>query len=196
MIPTSLAQLLELIRANGDVVYAFLFSYAAANSLLGVLFAGYAAALGALDWTKVFLVCWAGGVVGDAVRFWIGRKFGRRLLKARPGLERLTTTIVRLVENHLVLMMMLHRYPHGTRSIAGFACGIANVPAGLFLALNVVSAGVWAALVSAAGYGFGQLSEKVLTDAASGVGLVGLLLFLGIFWLLSKKLERAIETKP
>ncbi len=195
MIPTDLPQLLELIRANGDAAYAFLFSYAAANSLLVVLFAGYAAHLGALDWTKVFLVCWAGSFAGDAFRFWIGRRYGARLLKSFPRFERAVMMVVRLVERHVVLVLLVHRYPHGIRGVAGFACGIGNVPVATFLAINAVSAGLWAGLVAATGYGFGHLSDKVLGDAASGLSAVSLLVFLALFWLLSKKLERAVETK-
>jgi membrane protein DedA with SNARE-associated domain len=194
MIPTSLAQLLEMIRANGDLAYAFLLSYAAANSLLGVLFAGYAAALGALDWSRVFVVCWAGGFLGDAIRFFIARHFGPRLLKRVPRLLSAVMPIVRLVERHLVWVLLFHRYPHGIRGAAGFACGVGTVPVGTFFALNLIGAGAWAGLVSAAGYGFGQLSDKVMNDAASGVGLVSLIIFLGLFWLLSRKLEQAIES--
>jgi membrane protein DedA with SNARE-associated domain len=195
MIPTSLAQILDLIRANGDLAYAFVLSYAAANSLIGVLLAGYAAALGALDWGRVFLVCWAGGFLGDTIRFFIGRRFGPGLLKRIPRFAPTIMAIARLVERYLVWVLIFHRYPHGIRGAAGFACGIANVPFSSFLALNAVSAGLWAGLISGAGYGFGQLSEKMLTDAASGLGLVSLVAFVALFWLLSRKLEQAIESE-
>src|SRR5690349_9583077 len=112
MIPTSLAQLLEMIRANGDLAYAFLLSYAAANSLIGVLFAGYAAALGALDWSRVFLVCWAGGFLGDTVRFAIARKFGPSILKRVPRFAPTIMSVVKLVERYMVWVLLFHRYPH------------------------------------------------------------------------------------
>lgn len=195
MIPTSLAQLLELIRANGDLAYAFLLSYAAANSLIGVLFAGYAAALGALDWSRVFLVCWAGGFLGDTIRFWIARKFGPGLLKRVPRFAPTIMSVVRLVDRYLVWVLLFHRYPHGIRGAAAFACGLGNVPVATFVAFNFVSAGVWAGLVSGAGYGFGHLSDKVLADAASGIGLVSLLAFLGLFWLMSRKLDQVIDSE-
>jgi len=47
--------------------------------------------------------------------------------------------------------------------------------------------------VVSAGYVFGHLSEKVMSDASSGLGLVMLVGFLGLSWILSKKLERVIE---
>ena len=63
----NLTQLLDLVRQHGDAAYAFVFAYAAWNSLLMVLFAGYAAHMSALDWGKLILVCWAGSFTGDAV---------------------------------------------------------------------------------------------------------------------------------
>jgi membrane protein DedA with SNARE-associated domain len=193
--PTDLTQLLEVIRANGDIAYAFLLSYAAAHSLLLVLFAGYAAHLGALDVSKVFLISWAGSFLGDVIRFYVARRFGPKLLKKFPALERGVERFVRLVDKHYTMILMVHRYPHGIRSLAAFACGIASVPAIPFVAISFVSAGIWAAIIVSIGYGFGHLSEKVLTDAASGVSVAALLLFLGGFWLLSKKLESAIQQK-
>lgn len=192
MMPTDLTQLLEIVRANGDVAYAFLFSYALANSLIMALLAGYAAHLGVFDWSKVFLVCWAGAFTGDAVRFWIGRRYGARVLAKFPRFEAAVMSIVRLVERHYGPVILLHRYPHGIRGVAGFACGIGKVPTGSFLALNAVSAGVWAGLVTSAGYGFGHLSDKVLGNAASGLSVVMLIAFLGVFWLLSRRLDQAI----
>ena len=45
-----LTQIFDLIRQHGDTAYAFIFAYAASHSMLIVLFAGYAAHMGALDW--------------------------------------------------------------------------------------------------------------------------------------------------
>jgi membrane protein DedA with SNARE-associated domain len=70
---------------------------------------------------------------------------------------------------------------------------MSSLPWPRFLALNFVAAGVWAWAVVSAGYVFGQVSEKVLSDASSHLGLAMLLAFLGLTWFLSKKLERMIE---
>jgi membrane protein DedA with SNARE-associated domain len=188
-----LTTLLDAIREHGDVAYGFVFAYAAQNSLLAPLFAGYAAHLGALDWATLVALCWAGGFIGDAIRFWVGRRWGMSLVKRFPKFERGIHVILRLVERHHLWMILIHRYPHGIRGFAGFAFGMSNLSWGLFLVLNFVSAGLWSLIVVSAGYSFGHMSEKALGEAASGIGLALLLAFLGIAWLLSKKLERAIE---
>jgi len=188
-----LTQLLEAIREHGDIAYGFIFAYAAQNSLLAPLFAGYAAHMGALDWGKLVLLCWAGGFAGDALRFWIGRRWGMALVRRFPKFERGVAVTLRLVDRHALWMILAHRYPHGIRGLAGFAFGMSSMTWRLFLSLNVVSAGIWSLVVVSTGYSFGHMSEKALGEAASGVGLALLVAFLGIAWLLSKKLERAIE---
>jgi membrane protein DedA with SNARE-associated domain len=62
-----------------------------------------------------------------------------------------------------------------------------------FLVLNFIAAGLWACAIVSAGYAFGQVSEKVMSDASSGLGLAMLIAFLGLSWILSKKLERVVE---
>ena len=86
LFPTDLASFLDLIRQHGDAAYSIMFAYAASHSLLLALFAGYAAHSGALQLGTLILVCWFGSFAGDAVRFWIGRRFGTRLLGSFPRL--------------------------------------------------------------------------------------------------------------
>jgi len=192
-IPTDLASFLELVRQHGDAAYTIVFSYAASHSMLFTLFAGYAAHSGALSLGTLVAVCWIGSFAGDAVRFWIGRRFGMSLFARFPRLARSVDIVVRLAERHHVWMILLHRYPHGIRGVAGFTYGMSPMPWSTFLALNFVAAGLWACAVVSAGFAFGQVSEKLMSDASSGLGVVMLIAFLGLSWVLSKKLERVAE---
>jgi membrane protein DedA with SNARE-associated domain len=193
LFPTDLAGFLDLIRQHGDAAYTIMFAYAASHSLLLTLFAGYAAHSGALQLGTLIVVCWFGSFAGDAVRFWIGRRFGNQLIASIPRLERAVQMAARLADRHYVLMILFHRYPHGIRSIAGFAYGMSRLPWSTFLALNFAAAGLWSCTVVMAGYAFGQVSEKLMNDASSSIGLVMLVVFLGLSWILSKKLERAVD---
>ena len=184
---------LETIREHGDAIYSLLFTYTLWNNLIGTLIAGYAAHHGVLDWMTLIGVCWAGAFVGDTVRFWIGRRWGHSLVRQFPKIERGIGTVLRLVDRHHLWMVFVHRYPNGLRGLAGFAYGMAGISWPRFLALNLVTAGIWSASVIGAGYSFGHLSEKMLGDAASGLGITLLAVFLAIAWLLSKKLQRVIE---
>jgi membrane protein DedA with SNARE-associated domain len=188
-------QIFDAIRLYGELVYGFIFAYAASNSLLVVLFAGYVAHAGALDFGKLILICWAGGFTGDCIRFWIGRRFGTKWLRSMPRFEQALLAVARLADRHYLWLFFIYRFPNGIRSAAGFAFGISRLPLSAFLALNFASAGVWSVAVVSAGYGFAHLSDKTLNDAASGLGLALMIAFLGLFWLLSQKLERVIEKK-
>ena len=185
LFPTDLASFLNLIREHGDAAYSIMFACAASHTLLLALFAGQ---LGTL-----ILACWFGSFASDAVRFWFGRRFGTRLLGSFQRLDHAVQTAARLADRHYVLMILFHRYPHGIRGIAGFAYGMSRLPWSTFLGLNFVAAGLWSCTVILAGYAFGQVSEKLMSDASSSIGLVMLVVFLGLSWILSKKLERAVE---
>ena len=195
-IPTDLTSFLELIRQHGDAAYTLLFAYAASHSLLFGLFAGYAAHAGALGAGKLVGVFWFGSFAGDVVRFYLGRRYGARLFRSWPRIERLVNIAARLTDKHAVLMILFHRYPHGIRGAAAFAYGLSNLTWPTFLFFNFIAAGLWAAAVVATGYAFGQVSETMMNDASSGLGLGMLVIFLGLSWFLSKKLEQTIERDP
>lgn len=191
--PTDLSSFVELIRQHGEAVYSFMFAFAASHSLLLTLFAGYTAATGALDPVKLITVCCLGSFAGDVVRFWIGRSFGTGWLSGFPRLKSAIETAARLADRHYLWMILFHRFPHGIRGVAAIAYGMSRLPWSTFLFLNFIAAALWAGVIVSAGYAFGQLSEKVMNDASQGVGIVMLVLFLGLSWMLSKKLERVAE---
>ena len=195
LFPTDLTAFLDVIRQHGEAAYSFIFAYAFSHSLLLALFSGYAAAADALNFTTLVIVSWAGSFFGDVFRFWIGRRFGTRWLGSFPKLQRAVELAAKLADRHYGWMILLHRYPHGIRGVAGFSYGMSRLPWSTFLFLNFIAAGVWAFSLVSIGYAFGQVSEKVMSDTSSTVGVVLLVAFLGLSWFLSKKLEQAIERR-
>lgn len=193
MIPADLTAFLDFIRQHGEAIYAFLTVYSMANSLLVALLAGYAANAGALAYEKVLAACWIGTFLGDAIRFWVGRRFGTRWLGRFPRLQRAVDTAARLSERHHVWMILIHRFPRIIRNVAGFAYGASELGWPRFLLLNFIAAGLWAGTVVSAGFGFGHLSEGALNDALSVFGVAMLAFFLGLTWFLTRRLERAAE---
>jgi membrane protein DedA with SNARE-associated domain len=191
--PTDLASFFELLRLHGDEAYGLIFAFAASHSMLLTLFAGYASSSGSLDLGILVAVVWAGSFLGDTIRFGIGRFFGTQWLSPFPRLQRSSQIVVRLVDRYYVWLILFHRYPHGIRGVAGFAYGMSRLSWPTFLAFNFVAAGLWSGVVLSAGHAFGQISEKLLNDAFSGIGMVMLIVFLALSWVLSKKLERVAE---
>jgi len=195
MLPTDLASFLDLIRQHGDAAYALIGAAAASHALLLALFAGYAAHSGALAFGTLVMVCWIGSFAGDCIRFGIGRYINPAWLRRYPRIESAIQTTIRLAGRYHVWMILFHRYPHGIRGLAGFAYGMSPLTWPTFLVFNFVAAGIWAVAIVSAGYAFGRFSEKMLNDISSGLGVVMLVLFLGLSWLLSKNLERIVEDK-
>jgi len=191
--PTDLASFFELLRLHGDEAYGLIFAFAASHSLLLTLFAGYASSSGALNLGTLIAVVWAGSFLGDGIRFWIGRCFGNQWLSPFPRLHRTSQIVVRLVDRYYVWLILFHRYTLGIRGVAGFAYGMSRLPWLTFLAFNFVAAGLWSGVVLSLGHAFGQISENLLSDAFSGLGMVMLIIFLVLSWILSKKLERVAE---
>ena len=191
--PTDLASFLELLRLHGDAAYGLIFAFAASHSLLFTLFAGYASSTEALELGTLVVVVWTGSFLGDAFRFWIGRRFGNQWLSPFPRIHRTSQTVVQLVDRYYVWLILFHRYPHGIRGVAGFAFGMSRLPWSIFLAFNFVAAGLWSAAILSAGHAFGHISEKLMSDAFSGFGMVMLIVFLLLSWILSRKLERVAE---
>ncbi len=194
--PTDLASFLELLRQHGDAAYGLIFAFAGSHSLLLTLFAGYASSSGALSIGTLIVIVWAGSFAGDAFRFWIGRRFGADWLVPFARLHRASQIVIRLADRYYVWMILLHRYPHGIRGVAGFAYGMSRLPWSTFLALNFVAAGLWSGVILSAGYAFGRVSEKLMNDASSSLGAVMLIVFLLLSWILSRKLERIVEQRP
>ena len=191
--PTDLASFLELLRTHGDEAYGLIFAFAASHSLLLTLFAGYASSSGSLDLGTLVAVVWAGSFFGDTIRFGIGRYFDTKWLSSFPRLQSTCQIVVRLVDRYYVWLILFHRYPHGIRGVAGFAYGMSRLSWPTFLIFNFVAAGLWSGVILSAGHAFGQISEKLLNDAFSGIGMVMLIVFLALSWVLSKKLERVAE---
>jgi membrane protein DedA with SNARE-associated domain len=157
-----LQQILDLVRDNGNAVYTLVATGAFWNSMLMPLFAGYAVQLGALEYWPTVAAVFAGGVVGDEVRFWLSRRFGPQLFDSMPRLRNGIQRAARVVDKHHWWMMFVYRYPHGIRGLAGFAFGLSTMPRGRFLALNLVSAAIWSNLLVGIGYGFAHVSDKAL----------------------------------
>jgi membrane protein DedA with SNARE-associated domain len=191
--PTDLASFLELLRQHGSEAYGFIFAFASSHSLMFTLFAGYASSSGALDLGTLVAVVWAGSFLGDAFRFGIGRCFGNQWLSPFPRFYRTSQRVALLVDHYYMWLIFLHRYTHGIRGVAGFAYGMSKLPWTTFMAVNFISAGLWAGVILSAGHAFGQISEKLVSEAFSWFGMVMLAVFLGLSWILSKKLERIAE---
>jgi len=186
----SVEDLLKFVREHGNAIYLFAFTFAFARTgFLPPLLAGYAAHQGALDPAWTFLVFWAGSALGDELRFFIGRRWGRAILNKVTSLQRPVEIVIGILNAYPVGFILTYRFARGMRSAAALALGMTGIAWAQFSLLNVVAAGLWAAVFTGAGYSLGHVSEKVLGDAANWATFVLLGIFVLVGWLISRRLQ-------
>ena len=117
---------------------------------------------------QAFTVAATGAFLGDTLFFVLGRRFSGhkwvRLLRRRPGFSH----AYRMVQAHPNLFVLANRYIYGMRLAGGIAAGLSSIPIPVFVALNALSALVWAALFVSLGYVFGLGAEHIIGDALKG----------------------------
>lgn len=164
-------------------VLVFLFSVGEALPLVGfftpgqwvALAAGFAAQQGYYSMTIVLVVVIVGGVVGDAIGFWIGRTHGRDVLARWGPRFRLDDWRVRRAEQFLEdygpVALILARFTMVTRSLGPLLAGMHGMRPARFWPVNVVGAILWGTTYAVLGYVFGA-STQLLGRALGGTALV------------------------
>jgi membrane protein DedA with SNARE-associated domain len=127
-----------------------------------LLLAGYAAHRGYLDPALVWLVAWFAASVGDLFFFWLGRRHGQDIVAKRPALGAKINRSLGLIEHHPAKIIMVMRFLYGLRIALPIALGVSNVSWRLYAMLNIISAAIWAALITGLGYVFGALLSQWL----------------------------------
>jgi len=165
-----------------------------------LLIAGFAAHRGYLDFGGVVAVAAAGGFLGDQTFFWLGRLRGKAVLARWPKLLQMHAGKVNaLLARHHSWIIVGIRFMYGLRVAGPVLIGMSEVGALRFAAFNLTGAILWAALISGAGYLFGQALELVLGNirryeelALAALVAVGILLW-GYHRFRAWKRERSTE---
>lgn len=129
-----------------------------------LILAGFAAHRGYLSFTLVVMTAFAGSFLGDQLYFFLGRRYGPRLTGLRPTWQARTQKATALLERFQTPFILANRFLYGLRIAGPIAIGMSRVSASRFAVLNLVSALVWAVVIGAAGYLFGEAVERILMD--------------------------------
>ena len=153
---------------------------------------GFAAHRGYLDLSLVILMAFIGTVSGDQLFYFLGHRHSQAVLNYRPGWRPRIDRARKMIETHRILIILSFRFLYGLRTVTPFTLGIANVPARLFVPLNILGALVWSVAIGSAGYFFGHALEIVfgrLKQVELWI-MLGIALFGGIFWLVHIHAEK------
>jgi membrane protein DedA with SNARE-associated domain len=129
-----------------------------------LLLAGVAAHAGLLSMPLVVAVAFVFGTIGDQIYFFVGRRYGDKVLGRWPHFEKPAARVHRLIERHADALIVGVRFMYGLRLIGPVVIGMSAVPAVRFVVFNMIGAAVWAVVVAGAGYFFGHAIDWLLTD--------------------------------
>jgi len=170
----------ELIKEYGFGSYVVTFVWTFFEGETFVLFAGFAAAQGLLSAPMLLACAWLGSFCGDQFYFWVGRRFGLKLLERRPTWRVRVDKALVWLRRFDVGFILTFRFIYVVRNVSSFALGISGIVWRRFLVYNFIAAGIWACAFVGAGYAAGQASEAVLGDLASEFRLIMLGIFVAI----------------
>ncbi len=159
---------------------------------------GFAAHRGYLDPTAVMLAGFVGGLTGDQLYFYLGRRHGKQMLARRPRWQALAARIETRLGLHRDLFILGFRFLYGLRVVSPLVIGLTSVSPVRYTVLNVVGGTVWAVSITMLGYLFGRSVEGFLQRfQACELQLFGAIAALVVVvwtvrWLVARQTTRAL----
>jgi len=172
------ADVARLIYEYGLWFYLLTFVWTFVEGETFVLVAGFFAAKGLLSAPLLLIAAWLGSFAGDQCYFWIGRRYGLRLLSQRPRWRQQVDAALGWVKRYDKWFILSFRFIYGVRNFSSFALGISGIGWRRFLSLNFLAAFLWACAFVGGGYFCGRAVERMLGEIADEVGRVALAVFI------------------
>ena len=183
-------QFTQLVADASGWAYLIVFLLAFFDSIVpvvpsetAVITAGVVAASGDLSLPAVIVVAALGAFLGDNAAYWIGRRFGSRVVdrffSGEKSRRRIEWAKEQLAERGGQLIVVARFIPGG-RTAVTLSAGLVRYPWGRFVAFDIVAALFWALYASLLGYFGGHAFENqpwkgLLLALALGLGLGGVI---------------------
>ncbi|MRW92671.1 hypothetical protein GJ699_21975 [Duganella sp. FT80W] len=194
-----------LIQQYGTLIYVVLFAIIFCETGLVVLFffpgdtllfiAGALCAVGEMNLALLMFLLSTAAITGNTVNYWIGEKVGQKVFTHdyrwlnKEALKRTHE----FFEKHGGKTIVLARFVPVVRTFAPFVAGVSDMTFARFQLYNFTGAILWVALLTTAGYFFGNmpivrdhLTEIVLV----GVGVAVVPMAVGGVYKLTRRLQR------
>lgn len=157
---------------------------------------GVYASKGKLNVVLVVVIGTLAAITGESVGYWLGRRFGARLIRRLPLVGSYFYEKLQDAEEHFKrrggLTVALGRYATAAGAFIPFSAGVGKMPYRRFLMFDVPAVAVWATGITIFGYVFGQ-NLPFIDRVLSRFGYIVLSMFVGYFvarWALKRRRER------
>jgi len=150
-----------------------------------VILGGFSAHRGYLELPWVIVCAFLGSFIGDQAYFYFGRIKGQAWIGRRPQWQAKSEKVFSLLNRHQDWLIIGFRFLYGLRTVTPFVMGAARISPSRFFLLNFLGAAIWAIVMGAMGYLFGNVLEALIGDLKHyELLLFGILLGLGaLVWL-------------
>src|SRR5262249_2382159 len=140
----------------------------------------------------VIACAFAGSLAGDQLAFFVGRRFGERILAWRPRWRPAAERARHELDRRGTWLLVSFRFFYRLRNAVPFVAGLAGVTPQRFAPLNALGAALWAPSITLLGYAFGAAFERVLAHARRYQAIaLGVIAAVGFVIFLFHRLRRA-----
>jgi len=184
-----------ILLQHGVIIYISLFTLLLGGAIglpipedLPLILAGILLQAEKVTFEFVFLVCYFGIILGDLIVYFVGRRFGLALFKAkwfqsRVPPSRIKHTRLRL-EKRSVLMIFIARHLFYLRTVTFLTCGAVRMNLKTFILADAAAALISAPIMIGIGYAAAQNYDYVVglfqeaKTASLVIGIVVLIIYL------------------
>ncbi|MDH2432774.1 DedA family protein [Pokkaliibacter sp. MBI-7] len=147
-----------------------------------LVLAGLAISQGQLLYLKVILLSVICSFIGDQFWFWLGRRYGDRLIYAWPRLQPRVERMQRLISRYHAPVIIVNRFLYGLRALGPALFGTTPLPLWVFVFFNLVGAVIWSMVVVGVGMGLHEFWSRFAATLPLALVAVLCLIAVVLWW--------------
>ncbi len=156
---------------------------------------------GHLNLGTVIPLATVGCILGDNISFYLGRRLGRPFVQQYGKYVLITqkrlVSVEHFFERHGDKAIFVQRWITGVRVLGALVAGTTKMPWSRFLLFNCLGAATWVIAISLMAYFFAvNLPLLIAIVSRSGWVLLGLIVAVGLFFYLKRRLLAEGQTPP